>query len=141
MDDVIAESPHRSRCIVVVTVRISETRQIKPHLSHALAILRRGQQTIDQRPIGAVILISKKRLYFLRRRWHTAQIQAETPDERARVRLSLRHSLLPLQSLPDPDIKRVSHPAHITHRRQGRTNRRLKGPVPTPLSPFVDPLP
>ena len=125
LDHVIAVAPHRRPIeIALVSARVGIVRQIEPMTPPALAVVRRGQQLVDELIPGARILVVDEGLHFLRRRRQPGQVEVGAANQGAPVGLLSGDQSLPGDRLVKKGVNRVRCRA-----RQGRLLRRLERPT------------
>ena len=87
IDDVIAIAPReRHRVVRSLARSIRVAHDIEPVASPAFAVMRRGQQAIDDFREGVCRFVGEKSVDFLRRRWKAAEIERRPADQGALVR-------------------------------------------------------
>ena len=87
-DQVIAIGPGVGpRLVLVVAVRLAVVHDVHPVPRPPLAIMRRGQQPVDQLLVGQRIVVAHERVDLLRFRRKSQQIEGEPADERAPIGL------------------------------------------------------
>ncbi len=87
-DQIIAIGPGIGpRLVLVVAVRLAVVHDVHPVPRPPLAVMRRGQQPIDQLFVGQRILVAHEHVDLVRFRRKSQQIIGEPPNERAPIGL------------------------------------------------------
>ena len=139
VDHPIAPARHVAAAVDVVAVRVGIAGGVEPVEGHPLAVVRRGQQAIDQLFVGIGTRVGQKGIDLGRRRRQAGQVERQPADQRCLVRLGRRLQSLALEPGQNEAIDRISRPAGIANFRQRRPHRGDKRPMHTVNGPFRDP--
>ena len=82
----ITPGPGAFGIFFIVALRIRVACDIQPMPAPAHAVLRRGEQTIDQLGVGVGRLVGDEILHFLRRGRQAGEVKGGAPDQRGLVR-------------------------------------------------------
>ena len=132
------ESPHHvvavaprvgPRRIVLEPVALRKARQIQPVPPPPLAVVRRGQQPVNERLIGTRRRVAHKRIDLCQRRRQPHEIEGHAADQHLTVSWHRRAASLRLQTGQDKRIERRFRPRGLLHHGQLRSYHRLKRPV------------
>ena len=81
----ITPGPGAFGIFFIIALRIRVACDIQPMPAPAYAVLRRGEQTIDQLGVGVGRLVGDEILYFLRRGRQAGEVKGGAPDQRGFV--------------------------------------------------------
>ena len=85
-DDVVAVAPGvRPIGVLLVAVGFGVAHQVEPVAGPALAVVRAGEQAIDQLLVGVGRSVVHEGVHLLRRRRQADQVEGDAADERAAV--------------------------------------------------------
>ena len=132
-DDVVAVGPDIARGIAMVADGVGVADHIQPADGHALAVVRRGQQAVDELRVGVRRLILDEGFDFLRGRRQAEQVGMEATRERPTVGFVGRREALRFEARFDERVDGLDRGRH------GRFDRRLIGPMVLILRSFGDP--
>ena len=134
VDDPVPPGPHVAPAVDRVAVRVGVARGVEPLQRHALAVVRRGQQTVDHALVGIGPFIGEERTHLLHGRRQAGQVEGHAPEQGRWIGLGRHGEPLRSQCLRDERID----PMQPLGRDLGPT-RRHEGPVLLPRSPGLDP--
>ena len=81
-DDVVAIAVClRDRVVALVAARLGEAHQVEPVLPPAFAEVRRGQQPLDELPVGVGRGVVDECIDVHRSRWQTDEVEMQTADK------------------------------------------------------------
>ena len=114
--------------IEAAVVVLAVARDVEPHASPRLAVLRRREQPIDhfRECLGRSIL--EKGVDLLGRRRQAGEIESRAANEREPVGGRHRSHAVVFEAREHETIDVVSWPRRVVHDRQGRRAQRLEGP-------------
>ena len=141
VDDVLSVERLGLHIVGVVAHRVGIAHEVEPEHRHALAVMRTGQQTVDQLLDGTRRPIGGKRLHPLPRWRKPGEVERQAADQRAAIGLPRRCvALVPHRRQHEPvdvvaDKRAVVDAGHLG------TSDRLVGPVQIVLRALGDPLP
>ena len=72
-----------TRSMTLRAIGVGEAHQVEPIPGHVLAVLRFGQQPIDESLVGVERVVGQERLNLVAGRWQAGQIEAKAPDQRS----------------------------------------------------------
>ncbi len=82
LDEVVAVRPGVGPdAVLVVAVGLGEVDQVHPVPRHALAVVGRGEQAVDQPLVGVGPVVAEERLDLLGRRRQAGQVEREAADQ------------------------------------------------------------
>ena len=84
-DDPIAIRPDRTHDVVRIAARIGVTRRIKPQPADPFAVVRIGQEPIDEAPVGVGMIVRQKVDNVVRIRRQPEKVEREPAEERPPV--------------------------------------------------------
>jgi hypothetical protein len=91
LDHPVAVLPHHARQVLLEAVRIRVPREVQPGAGPALAVMRRGEQPVDEARICGILPVARGfggyRVHFFRRRGQTDQVERHAADQRVQRRL------------------------------------------------------
>ena len=90
LDHPFTPEPHEARAIEMIAAGIGVAGQVEPHLGHALAVLRSGQQSVHHFLVSIRIFVGQKRVHFSHRWRQTRQVQADAAQQGRFVRFRRR---------------------------------------------------
>ncbi len=139
LDHPVAPQPHVTTAIDGKSVGVGVARLIHPRHRHALAEVRRCQQTTNRvlpRIFAMLRIVSDKCPHVLGGWRQSSEIESQSPDQSSRF--SLRRGFHPffLQSGEDKGINLILPGFEL---RNDRSNRRIVSPVAFILGSFFDP--
>ena len=100
VDDPVAVLPDRARGVDAVAVGVGVAGQVEPVPAPALAVVRRGEQPVDQPLVGVGPGVGEEGLDLGGRRRQAEQVEAEPADQRRAVGLGRRARPLPSPAGP-----------------------------------------
>ena len=129
VDDVIAVAPgERLFAVALVAVGLGVADHVQPEARPALAVLRPGQQAVEQGFVSTRRCVGHERLDLLRRRRQTDQVEIRPADQRPLVGRRVRLQPLFFQLRQHERVDRVGHPIPVLHVRHRGPTDRLKRP-------------
>src|SRR6202035_2849518 len=138
LDHVIAITPGVLYGEVVLKAgTVGVASHIQPVAAPPLAVMRRGEQLLDQIFVSFGRWIVDEFLDLSRRRQQTNQVQIRAADQRSFVGLRRRFQAFLRQHVADERVDGIAAPARIAYLGRGMTNRWLESP---PLPIFVGKL-
>ena len=130
VDDPVAIPPGVGPGLVELeAVGVGVARQVEPVLRPAHAVLRAGQQAVDDLLIGVGRAVVQERLDLLGRRRQAGQVEAEAAEQRRAVGLGRGRQAVGLEARQDEGVDRVADPAAILDGRRLGPPRRPERPV------------
>src|SRR6266545_4105000 len=138
-DDPVAPARHVAAGVDVIAVGVGVAGGVEPLHRHALAEVRRRQQTIDDLLVSVRAPIGQEGIDLGGGGRQAGQVECHPPDQADRVRLGRRLEARALQTGQDEMIDGVARPGRVGDTRQGRPFRRDERPVLGPLGALVDP--
>src|SRR5262249_23773556 len=102
--------------------------QVEPVSAPALAVLRRGEQALDQFLVGVGCGIADERLDLCRSWWQANQVEAGATDQGAAFRRGGRRELAVLHLSEQEGVDGSLHPRAIADRWRRDGSRRLERP-------------
>ena len=112
-----------------VAVGIGIASQVEPVPAPAFAVMRAGQQAIDDVLVPVRRCVPQGGIDLRGRRRQTEQIEAQPAKQGNAVGFPSGDDLLLFQSGEDESVNGIAHPGLITDRRLGNPDRRLECPV------------
>ena len=101
--------------ILLVAVTLRKTGEVEPMPAPPLAVVRTGQQAVNQPLVGVRRLVIHERLHLLRCRWQPDQIERRAADELATVEGGIGLELLRFQPGEDEPVDVVARPGFVLH--------------------------
>ena len=138
-DDPVAPHPLPGVAVLLEAVGIGVPGGIEPRQRHPLAIMRAGQEPVDEFLIGIGSGVGDEGVNLLGRRRDADQIGREAADEGRPVGFWGGFHARPLKTGKNEDIDPVADPATSIHGRWLRADRWLEGPVLAVLGSGGDP--
>ncbi len=129
VDDPVAIFPDRAGTVDRVAVGVGVVGQVEPIAPPAFAVVRRGQQPIDQPLVSIAAGVGQKRVHFFRAGRQPQQVEAQSPDERGPGGLGRRLQVGRFQPGEHKSIDRVAHPGPVLHGRRIDRGQRLERPM------------
>ena len=141
VDDPIAIRPDRARPVLLVAVGVGVAGQVEPAPRPALAVMRRSQQSIDQRLVGSRRWVVDEGVDLFGRRRQADQVEVQPPGQRVAIGLGRGCQACRLDPGQGKVIDRVARPGGISHRGQGCLHGGSKAQWDSYLAPCGDPGP
>src|SRR5262249_11100491 len=133
-DDVITITPRVAAMRVVFeAVRFGEADDVEPMAPPPLAVMRTGQQLLDQLLPGVRRFVGGELLDLLRGRRQPDHVKVDAPDQRRSVTRWRRLQPILLQPLKNKGVNGILHPGAVRSERKRRDGRRRtlhKSPMP-----------
>ena len=86
VDDVIAIRPDLARLVLLVAVGVRVTRRVQPVPPPAFAVMRRGEQPLDDFVVSIFGFVGEKCIHVFRRGRQAREIEVQPPQQRDLVR-------------------------------------------------------
>ena len=134
--DVVAVGPDVPGIVGVVADRVGEAHDVEPADGHALAVLRRGQEAVDQPLVGAGRGVGLEGGDEFRGRGQAREVEAQAAGQRPAV--GLGRGLQPVRLQVGADQPVDGSLARVAGRHRG-PHQRLVGPVALVLGTLGDP--
>ena len=103
--------------VLLVAVRLGEPRHVHPVPGEAFAVMRGGQQAIDEPLVGVGGRVVDEGVDLLGRRGQSGQVEGDAADQRASVGDRVRLQTATLERGEDEPIDRRAIPRRVLHRR------------------------
>ena len=139
-DHPVAPGPHGAGEVVLVAVGVGVAGAVEPVHRHALAVVRRREQPIDELLVGVGRRVGEEGVDLGERRRQAGQVEGHPADQRGAVGLGRRAAVLRLRAGPGRSGRSGSGPsaAFLTPGRVGRTGGSKAQCLPQ-RRPLVDP--
>ena len=108
VDDVVAVGEDPLALVAVVADRIREPRQIEPRDGHALAVVGRVEQAVDQMFIGLGVVVLLEGADLIGRGRDADQVERQPTDQRASGGFGRRFDPLRIERGEDESVDRIA---------------------------------
>src|SRR5262249_17208765 len=130
LDDVVAVTPdERLGTIALVTIGLGIADQVEPVASPLFAVMRRGEQPINQPLVGIRRIVFQESVDLFGRRGKAGQVVSDTADQGDAVSGRARCQPLRFEPREDEGIDRPSYPRPVLDRGNSRAPDGTIGPV------------
>ena len=139
LDHPVAPQMHLPEAIEVIAAGIGVARLIQPRQREPFAIMRRGEEALDQLPVGVRAFIRDEVVHGRHRRRQAGQVEREPANERVAVGFGIGLEPFLFQRTEDEAIHVIARPLLVLHFRRSGTFRRDIRPMLRPLRALHDP--
>ena len=139
LDDVVAIGKDVLALVAVETDRVGKSHHIQPRHRHALTVVRRTQQPIDQTLVGPGLVIGDKRGQLPRRGRQAGKVERNPSHQGRAVSFGTRVDPPFFQFAQDEIVDGVAHPRGGLDRGRCHALRRQVSPVRLVFGPLLDP--
>ena len=138
-DDPVAPDPLEGVAVLLEAVGIGVARGIEPGQRHAFAVVRGGEQAIDEAFVGAGFFVGQEGSEFGGRGREAGEIQADAADQRRPRGLGRRGQFFGFEAGEDEAVDGILNPVFAADGRRRRARRGGERPMRRERRAFGDP--